>query len=157
MDLVFTSEPGMVEDLQVVEHLGTSDHNSLNWTLICNSTVILNKQQIKQFHKGDYVSMKRWFGDVNWEQELSGLDITEMWSKFSVIINQAIDMFVPSTVKKVSKYPSWMNGKAKRSRKYKSRMWSRYRESRSYNDLIEYKRAQNKAVKDYRKAKKKSE
>jgi len=32
-------------------------------------------------------------------------------------------------------------------------MWCRYRQSRSYNDLVEYRAAQNKAVKEYRKAK----
>ena len=29
LDLVLTSDPGMVEELQVIEHLGSSDHNSL--------------------------------------------------------------------------------------------------------------------------------
>ena len=46
-----------------------------------------------------------------------------------------------------------MNAKTKAARKYKSKMWIRYRESKEYNDFIEYKRAQNKAVKEYRKAK----
>ena len=154
LDLVFTSDPGMVEDLQVVEHLGNSDNNSLIWKLICNSTVTLNKQLIKQFYKGEYISMRRWFDDVNWEQEHSALDFNEMWLKFTDIINQDITMFVLRTV---NKYPNWMHGKAKRYRKYKSQMWSRYREYRSYNDLIAYRRAQNKAVKEYRKAKKKFE
>ena len=46
-----------------------------------------------------------------------------------------------------------MNKVSKAAMKYKSRMWCRYRCSRSYNDLVEYKRAQNKAVKEYKKAK----
>ena len=33
-------------------------------------------------------------------------------------------------------------------------MWYRYRQSKTYNDMVEYKRAQNKAVKEYRNAKK---
>ena len=32
-------------------------------------------------------------------------------------------------------------------------MWHRYKESKTYNDLVEYRRAQNKAVKEYQKAK----
>ena len=46
-----------------------------------------------------------------------------------------------------------MNKVAKAVMKYKSRMWHRYRESRTFNDLVEYRRAQNKAVKEYKKAK----
>ena len=45
-----------------------------------------------------------------------------------------------------------MNRPASSARKYKSRMWNRFRESQSYNDLVEYRIAQNKAVKEYRKA-----
>src|SRR5664279_3605844 len=36
-------------------------------------------------------------------------------------------------------------------------MWVRYRQSKTYNDLVEYKRAQNKATKEYKKAKRKFE
>ena len=36
-------------------------------------------------------------------------------------------------------------------------MWIRYRESQSYNDLVEYRIAQNKAVKEYRKTKREFE
>ena len=50
-----------------------------------------------------------------------------------------------------------MNGNAKAAMKYKSRMWLRYRQSKSYNDMVEYKIAQRKAVKEYKKAKKQFE
>ena len=50
-----------------------------------------------------------------------------------------------------------MNKEVKAARKYKSKMWKMYRESRTYIDLVEYKTAQYKAVKEYRKAKKKFE
>ena len=36
-------------------------------------------------------------------------------------------------------------------------MWIRYRESQSYKDLVEYRIAQNKAVNEYRKAKREFE
>ena len=58
---------------------------------------------------------------------------------------------------KSNKNPCWMNRAASSARKYKSRMWIRFRESQSFNDLVEYKIAQNKAVKEYRKAKKEFE
>jgi len=50
-----------------------------------------------------------------------------------------------------------MKRSANSARKYKSRMWNKYRQSKSYNDSVEYKIAQNKAVKEYRKAKQKCE
>ena len=47
-----------------------------------------------------------------------------------------------------------MNKSASSAMKYKSRMWVRYREPQSYNDLVEYRTAQKKAGKEYKKAKK---
>ena len=73
------------------------------------------------------------------------------------VIDEAINMFVPLGHNKSRKTPRWMNKAANSARKYKSRMWNRYRQSKTYNDLVEYKIAQNRAVKEYRKAKKQFE
>src|SRR5664279_658979 len=36
LDLVFTSDFNMVDNVDVIEHLGNSDHNILTWKLICD-------------------------------------------------------------------------------------------------------------------------
>ena len=46
-----------------------------------------------------------------------------------------------------------MTKKVLRIRKYKSVLWKKYHNSRSYNDLCEYKRVQNRATREYKKAK----
>jgi hypothetical protein len=61
--------------------------------------------------------------------------------------------FVPVGKAQSKKYPRWMNKAAKAARNQKSKMWIKYRNSRQYKDLVEYKKVQNKAVKEYRKAK----
>ena len=80
-----------------------------------------------------------------------------MWQKFCDIVNQAIDLYVPLDHSRNKRKPCWMNKSASSAMKYKSRMWNRYRESKSYDDLVEYKIAQNKAVKEYRRTKRKFE
>jgi hypothetical protein len=50
-----------------------------------------------------------------------------------------------------------MNKEAKAAKSNKSKMWNAYRESKAYIDLVEYNKAQNKAVTEYRRAKKKFE
>jgi hypothetical protein len=72
-------------------------------------------------------------------------------------MNLAVEKFVPLGNRKTQKYPKWMSRDARHVQNYKSKMWIRYRKSRTYDDLVEYKRAQNKAVKQYRKAKRKFE
>ena len=38
LDLVFTTEPEMVNDVEVREHLANCDHNILTWKLACDAT-----------------------------------------------------------------------------------------------------------------------
>lgn len=157
LDLVMTSEVAMVSDLIVKEHLGNSDHNIITWRFVCNADKVISKQSIKLFHKAEYEEMRKWFSRIQWTKEFENLELNEMWSKFCAIVNSAVNQFVPEGSLKHKKFPKWMNKSAKVARKYKSRMWFRYRESKTYNDLVEYKRARNKAVKAYKKAKKQFE
>ena len=154
LDLVITSDVNMVDKMQVLEHLGNSDHNIIIWKLICNVEAVDNKIHLRQYNNANYDEMRNFFAEVDWGNELQGQDVDDMWGKFSSIIHTAIDKFVPVACKKKKKFPIWMNKVSKSARKYKSKMWYRYRQSKTYNDLVEYKRAQNKAVREYRNAKK---
>ena len=97
--------------------------------------------------------MTAWFVDIDWNKECDKLLVKDMWQKYCYIVYQAIDLFVQFGPSKNNKNPCWMNRAARSARKYKSRMWIRFRESQSYNELVEYRIAQNKAVKEYRKVK----
>ena len=154
LDLVITSDVNMVDKMQVIEHLGNSDHNILLWKLICNVEITDNKIHVRQYNKANYEEMRNFLAEVEWNTEFQELDVDGMWGKFCSIIHSAIDKFVPLAFNKKKKFPKWMNRVSKCARKYKSKMWYRYRQSKTYNDLVEYKRAQNRAVKEYRKAKK---
>ena len=157
LDLVLTSDINMIDHLEIREHLDNSDHNIITWKLICNIKIQDNKELCRQYHRANYDDMRNWLNDVDWNNEFENLDVDEVWTRFCSIMNLAVEKFVPLEHKKTQKYPKWMNRDARRAQKYKSKMWIRYRESRTYNDLVEYKRAQNKAVKQYRKAKRKFE
>ena len=78
-----------------------------------------------------------------------------MWDRFVTIINEAVEHCVPVSRNKW-KCGIWMTRKAMRARKGKMRMWERYKESK-ITTITEYKRIMNKAMKEYRKAKRKYE
>ena len=42
LDLVFTTDPGMVEEVQVREILANCDHNILTWEVNCNASLCVN-------------------------------------------------------------------------------------------------------------------
>ena len=52
LDLVFTSEKNMIENLSVGEHFGTSDHRIIRWNILAYKVI---QKQIKNYnyHKGN--------------------------------------------------------------------------------------------------------
>ena len=95
LDLVITSDVNMVENLRVLEHLGGSDHNIITWQLICNVGIGKSKQPVRQYHKADYVGMKKWFEEIDWIKEFIDYGLDGTWDKFCSIINLAVNKFVP--------------------------------------------------------------
>jgi hypothetical protein len=150
---VLTSEVGMVDKVGVIEHLGNSDHNIIVWKLLCDASTDKSKQQLRLFHKANYEEMRLWFQNIDWNREMGELDIAGKWKKFCLVIEIAVKKFVPIGNAQSKKYSRWMNKAAMIARNQKSKMWIKYRNSREYKDLVEYKKVQNKAVNEYRKAK----
>ena len=54
LDLVFSSEDGMVENLHVKEHLGNSDHNIITWNISLDSTRRNVSKSVHNYNKADY-------------------------------------------------------------------------------------------------------
>lgn len=154
LDLVFTSEEGMVEDVKVAEHLSNSDHNIISFSLKCKTVINTCTKSIPNFKKADFVSLKQSINSINWNSEFKDLDVENIWVKFCNILNDAVTKYVPYSKKKSDKNPKWMTKKALKFRNYKSVMWKRSQASGSYSDYVEYKITLNKATKEMRKAKK---
>lgn len=153
LDLVFTSEESMIDNIEVREHLSTSDHNILCWNLITKTEISSSNAVRYNFSKGDYSKINKHLSDVDWDTELKDLDPDNMWNVFCNIMNNLVVEFVPQMKNKCKKFPVWMTKDAKKHRKYKSRMWKRYKEDKSYNNLVEYKIALNKVTNAYKSAK----
>ena len=154
LDLVLSSEEGMVEDLQVCEHLANSDHNMISFKLVCSTIINDTSRTVYDFNKGNYVKMNDMLNAVDWDILLNGLEVNEMWRMFYDRIILVMSECIPKhNCRNKKKFPQWMTKEAKRACKSKSTMWRRYRLSKSYNDHVEYKRALNKSTYEYRKAK----
>ena len=52
MDLIISSNANMVNDVQVLEHLGNSDQNILVWNLICGVGLTKIKKTDKEVLQG---------------------------------------------------------------------------------------------------------
>ena len=95
LDLVISSDLNMVTDVEVLDHLGNSDHNIIVWDLVCNVRIGKSKIPYRQYHEADYVAMKEWLSNIDWDIEFDDLEVDKLWCKFCCVIEKAIDQFVP--------------------------------------------------------------
>jgi len=79
LDLVFTSEPDMVDTVSVLGSLGSSDHNILYWTVHISRAVSLFDRPFLDCHKCDYSAIRQALSAVDWTNVLQG-DANNQWT-----------------------------------------------------------------------------
>lgn len=68
------SSESMIEDLKIMEHFSTSDHNMVSFKVVLESMAKDVVVQKNNFRKGDYESMRMVLKDTNWDQLFEGKD-----------------------------------------------------------------------------------
>jgi len=116
LDLVFSREPELVSDVQVIENLGNSDHNMLTFQVHHQQRVINSMRPRRDYHCGDDQSIKEQLKTVDWEDVMSG-DMCTSWDNFKGILLDVEERFIPLKRKCESKRckPVWMSNKALKS------------------------------------------
>ena len=92
----------MIAEVQVKEHLSTSDHNILVWHLKCETKIARSETKKFANHRADYKAMNEWLTKLDWKVILGGNEPStdEVWERFVNIIPEAVDNFVPVSKKK---------------------------------------------------------
>jgi len=128
LDLIFTSDPDLVNDVQIMENLGTSDHNMITFTVQFKHDDVRNERIIRDYHKGDYDGIRNELKNVDWDGMLAN-DMEDSWSKFKYLLLE----FKHIPVKKVQncgrvKKPMWMSHRALKLVKKKNRVFNKFKD-----------------------------
>jgi len=120
LDLVLTNEPNTLFDIKVDAPIGRSDHCCVNFSVMLelgvlhvpsNTELSADCQPAKRYrwNDGDYDGIASYLSTYDWSHLFSvNLTVDSMWSALRDVINQAVDIFVPTckTPSKVKKkYP----------------------------------------------------
>lgn len=154
LDLVITTEPGMVENLTIEEHFGSSDHNIVIWDLISETELITNNVMIHDFKKANFDKMRREVDQVDWGKCFEAKSTNGKWCIFKNTILKAMKEFIPMKLKKVRNKPKWLTRYAQNAQNKKHKLWKRYRSTKNQEDYMTYKAAQNIATRELRLARK---
>ena len=78
LDLIFTNFEEMIQQVQISDPLGLSDHCALVFDLLTHysfTETVPNSQKKFIFDKGDFDSKKQELFQINWEKEIRGLSV----------------------------------------------------------------------------------
>ncbi|MCG8032216.1 MAG: hypothetical protein JAZ03_08575 [Candidatus Thiodiazotropha taylori] len=158
LDLVFSNEEDMIDNVSYLTGLDKSDHLILTFDFKCY-TLQTNQDSTQQgrlnFFKGDYDAIREDLAKVDWDDAIDGEDLRQSWTGFTEANIKMMKKHIP-----VSKPPSdGRRPKPKVSRscldaiKMKRRKWLKYLYCKNDPNFNEYKAARNKATYELKQSK----
>jgi len=141
LDLVFTSEENMIENLTVGEPFGTSDHQIIRWTFVACKPNFDQTEKFKtlDYFKVDYNKIREEAKLINWDEIVTGKDVATDYIGFKLAMESMIDKWVPFKKAKNGKC-KWANNAVKKSRRAKIKAWEKYKNDKNDKNLERYKR-----------------
>ena len=143
LDLVLTSEEGMVQEIQYLPPLGESDH-------VCLRFKVFTAQQKSEssipyesnIRKTNYASVREELSKHNWEEEL----VSTFEKDYNIFIDfflSYVDKHSPLKIQPKTRKNIFMTNAALRLRNKKQRMRKRYITTRTNHDKFNYNRCKN--------------
>ena len=108
LDLEFSLELGMVEDVMVSCPVSNSDHNLITWDIICSSENTEKTLKMFNYARGDYLKMNESLQKIKSEEIFAGKGTDEMYSIFSVAVVDHREKSIPVRKQAKRKYSAYM-------------------------------------------------
>ena len=140
----------MIEEFEILNPLGKSDHGVLSFTCLCYGEERIIKGNPK-YYKGDYDGMREYLSQQNREFEVNR-DVNVTWKRFHSAIMTDMNKFIPC-FKPCSKKRQSRIERQKRQSWLKHRAWNKYKRNTTPENWDNYIRARNSATKEVKKAK----
>jgi len=111
LDLVLTNKEGLVEDVKVGGRLGCSDHEAVEFRILCVGSRAISRIKTLDFRRANSGLFKELLGGIPWARALEGRGVRECWSLFKHHFLHAQEWCIPLRKKstKGGKRPAWMN------------------------------------------------
>ncbi len=107
LDLLFLNEPSLLSTLEVCLPFSHScDHNTIVFSLNCNTDREASDRKIRQWHKADWASARQFVASVPWRVALSTcVSVDDCYSVIVSCLNTVVDHFVPCVTPRRREYP----------------------------------------------------
>ena len=144
LDLVFTSEEGMMDEIQELPPIGKSDHLCQKWEVTVKEAIYKNNSVMRpNFKRANWTQIKDDFDQFTFE---SNAEVGDMMDDLLSTINNTKKSNIPLCKPRSVKHRlPWMRGtkiKLQRTKKWKS--WNKFKQSHLPRDYDAYKLERNK-------------
>ena len=143
LDLVFTSEEGMVDGVKELPPMGKSDHVCQQWKVVVGEVVFKNTMLTRHnFKRADWNAVKSYFRIFEFEEQDSSTIMNDKLVKF---INEVKSNHIPlCRPESIHHRLPWMrNAGLKAQRREKWKWWRKFKNSKSPRDYDRYKMERN--------------
>ena len=93
--IVLSSQKEFVDNVEIQEPLGSSDHNQLHFNINIKSDKTKVKQCRRDFRKGNYREIRKNLAHIDWDEKMKNKTATECWDILRGELDTAIDSYVP--------------------------------------------------------------
>ena len=153
LDIVLSSQKEFVDNVNICEPLGCSDHNQIHFIIKVKGERNRKIRYRKNFHKGRYKDMREYLAKIDWNNTLKNKTATESWNILKREIDCVVVKFVPLKKQGKRSKKKHLSKEAIRKIKYKQMMWKTYRHTGSDEDYAIYKEALYQATAEIRNSK----
>lgn len=153
LDLVLSSEQGLVQEVKVDCPVANSDHNVITFVIPLQ---VYHKgtgsKTVYKYHKADYVKVCRRLQSIDWASSTGNIE--QMWKKFKSEFIECREQYVPNgrRVRK-TKNAAWMKRNILRGIKRRGRLWRNYVERPTHENRCLYIKQRNQTCAEIKGAK----
>lgn len=142
LDLIFSNEEGMVQNLLAAPGLGSSDHVVLTFALACYTVHHSSAEVHLNLNRADFNRLNIQIAAADWEVE-DEASIHEHYTQFKHTLNNLINDCIPRSRPKKMKANIYINRDALKLKKRKSSLWRSYTLSGDNATYASYVRCRN--------------
>ena len=127
LDIVLSSQKELVDNVEIKEPLGISDHNQMHFNINVKSDKTKVKQCRRDFRKGNYKEIRKRLILIDGNDKMKNKTAAECWNIVRGELDNAIDSYVPMKKQGKRSEKKHLSKEAFRKIIYKQNMWRVYK------------------------------
>ena len=152
LDLIFTNEEDMIQELSYNPGLGKSDHICIKFNFTCIKDIYpVNKLKF-DFNRADYTTINDEFTNIDWAV-VDSLGIQTSWKIFVKNFTNIIEKNIPKKISKPSQRLPYIDSDTATAIREKRTTWIKNKHNKNHYTYNKYKIARNNVVSKLKKSK----